>query len=76
MLKTLFSNAKNSIIIYDKFFSVELLKALSEINNTLQVTVIFKQKKTQENPLLKLSYDVNKKRKHDIRKNLNVTYRT
>ncbi len=49
---------------------------ITDIGNQVIILLEYLSKKKQENPLLRLSYDVNETRKDDIRNNLNVTYRT
>ncbi len=46
------------------------------IGNQIIILLEYLSKKKQENPLLRLSYDINETRKDDIRNNLNVAYWT
>lgn len=41
LLKTLFSDAKNGITIYDKYFSLELLRILAEVKGGININIIY-----------------------------------
>lgn len=45
LLRSLFSEAKKDIIIYDKFFSVELLRLLWETRENINIKVIYNEEK-------------------------------
>lgn len=41
LLKNLFSDAKEKVIVYDKYFSIDLLRILSEVQNNVEISIIY-----------------------------------